>query len=1093
MQIITDLIKELKKPVSIIVLITVVSSIAIYLAYQLFCKYVRGQKIGTPEKQGRKKGKKAAVFAAGIEIEGSTAEEQKKGQTLFLVILAAGFIIRLIGAASYRGYEVDINCFLSWSDLIFQNGIGNFYGLDAFTDYPPGYMYVLYVIGGIRSLFGIASSSMLSVVLTKLPAIFCDLAISYLVYKIAKKKIKETGAAILAGIFLITPAVILDGAVWAQVDSVFTLCIVLMCYLVTEKKLIPSYFAFAVGILIKPQSLIFTPVLIYGIVDQIFIESYRQDEKSVFVKKFWTNLGCGILAILMIGLFMLPFGFMDAFAQYSETMGSYPYASVNAYNFWTLIGRNWSSQTEKLFGLTYQAWGMFSIVATVLFSAVIHFKSKDCHSKYYFTAALIVTSVFTLSVRMHERYVYPALALLLLSYAARPRKKLYLAYIFLALGSFCNMAHVMIYYDPQNFDRMEAFPIYTGGIIVALLIYLVYLAVTEYAGYVSDSEESMKIARDALPEEKEERAVIQTSEHFSKLTKNDWICMAVITLVYAVIAFTNLGNKAAPTTGYSAVEKGAIVLDFGEEVNIGEIWNFLGYQNNPKYVISYTSNPDMGWTEAFSSEQPWDAGSVFCWNQTSMNITGRYVWIAANTGVAQDSLLELVFTDTNGNMLLPANASDYRNLFDEQAVFPGRRNYKNSTYFDEIYHARTAYEMIHHLYCYENTHPPLGKAFIALGVLIFGMNPFGWRFMGALFGVLMLPVLYLFAKRLFKETWISAVTTILFAFDFMHYAQTRIATIDVFVTLFIIITYYFMNCYTRKSFYDTSLKDTFIPLGLCGITMGISWACKWTGIYASAGLCIIFFLTMIQRYREYRYAMKNPGGETSGISHQYIIETFRKKFLYTIGFCIIFFLVVPAVIYTLSYLPMSDGTDRGLIQRMLENQKNMFNYHSKLESEHPYSSTWYEWPMMKRPIFFYSGETSDGLVEGISSFGNPLVWWVGIPAFVMVLYYAIKKGDKKSRFLTFGYLSQYLPWVLIGRVVFIYHYFPSVPFVALMIGYCMKRIVEIKPKWKNAMYVYAALAVVVFVMFYPVLTGTPVRGEYVDKYLRWFSSWVLTL
>ena len=58
MQIITDLIKELKKPVSIIVLITVVSSIAIYLAYQLLCKYVRGQKIGTPEKQGRKKREK---------------------------------------------------------------------------------------------------------------------------------------------------------------------------------------------------------------------------------------------------------------------------------------------------------------------------------------------------------------------------------------------------------------------------------------------------------------------------------------------------------------------------------------------------------------------------------------------------------------------------------------------------------------------------------------------------------------------------------------------------------------------------------------------------------------------------------------------------------------------------------------------------------------------------------------------------------------------------------------------------------------------------------------------------------------------------
>lgn len=192
---------------------------------------------------------------------------------------------------------------------------------------------------------------------------------------------------------------------------------------------------------------------------------------------------------------------------------------------------------------------------------------------------------------------------------------------------------------------------------------------------------------------------------------------------------------------------------------------------------------------------------------------------------------------------------------------------------------------------------------------MFGMNPFGWRFMGTLFGVLMLPIFYLFAKRLFKETWVSAVTTILFAFDFMHYAQTRISTIDVFVTLFIIAAYYFMYCYTRKSFYDTRLRDTFIPLGLCGITMGISWACKWTGIYASAGLCVIFFLTMFQRFREYRYALKHPAGETGGISHRSIIETFYKKFFCTIGFCCIFFLVVPAVIYTLSYIPMSDGTD----------------------------------------------------------------------------------------------------------------------------------------------------------------------------------------
>ena len=112
----------------------------------------------------------------------------------------------------------------------------------------------------------------------------------------------------------------------------------------------------------------------------------------------------------------------------------------------------------------------------------------------------------------------------------------------------------------------------------------------------------------------------------------------------------------------------------------------------------------------------------------------------------------MVFQDADGNLLMPVNEKDYHALFDEQDMFEGRQSWSNGTYFDEIYHARTAYEMVHHLYCYENTHPPLGKIFIALGVSIFGMNPFGWRFMGTLFGVLMVPIIYVFAKKMFKET-----------------------------------------------------------------------------------------------------------------------------------------------------------------------------------------------------------------------------------------------------------------------------------------------------------------------------------------------------
>lgn len=1081
-----------------IILIALLSCGIMYFCYDPIERLVRveDKKNSNSDKSSKKGQQKGNRNGSTVVVENglSPEYERKIGISFLVIAMVAAFVIRMAGAVLYEGYEVDINCFLAWSDMIFENGVGNFYSLDAFTDYPPGYMYILYVIGGLRSLLNIAQSSVLSIVLTKMPAIIADMVTGWLIYKIASKRMKERGAALVGGLFLLTPAIVLDSAIWAQVDSVFTLFIVLMCYLITEKKLIPAYFVFAIGILIKPQSLIFTPVLIFGIIDQVFLDSLEDFDRSRFLKKFFTHLGLGILAILMIGALMAPFGFSDALKQYTETLGSYPYASVNAYNLWTLFGKNWVSQTETFLGITYAVWGTVSIIATVIFTAVIHFKSKDFHSKYYFEAALIVTAVFTLSVRMHERYVYPAIALLLLAYAVRPRKKIFMAYVFMSLGCFLNMIYSMLYYDPENYDFGDPFPRIVSFGILALLCYMIYLAKVYYSDYISDTKEKTKIYEEvvnARAGKKERRNIIHSSGSLGKIVKIDLIAIAVITVVYAVTAFINLGNMEAPTTSYSFVEKGEVVLDFGQEVQIRKIWNFLGYANNPKYVVSYSNDREGGWMDAFSEESPWDAGSVFCWNSADTAMTGRYIKIAANADISEDSVLELVFEDEDGNTLLPVNADDYQSLFDEQDMFTGRATWRNGTYFDEIYHARTAYEMIHHLYCYENTHPPLGKIFIAIGILIFGMNPFGWRFMGTLFGVMMLPVFYVFAKKLLKETWVSIVTTILFAFDFMHFAQTRIATIDVFVTFFIILAYFFMFCYTRKSFYDTKLKDTFLSLGLCGVAMGLSWACKWTGVYASIGLCLIFFIHMAQRFREYIYAAMTPNQETDGISHQHILKSFYPKFFRTIGFCCIFFIAVPAVIYTLSYLPVSDNTDNGLIQRMLDNQTSMFDYHSNLDATHPFSSKWYEWPTMIRPIWYYSGTISNNLKEGISSFGNPLVWWIGIPAFLMVLYLAVIYRDKKAGFLTLSYLSQYLPWILIGRCVFIYHYFPSVPFVALMIGYCMKKIVDWKPKLKPVMFVYAGLAVVLFIMFYPVLTGIAVNPSYVDKFLRWFDSWVL--
>ena len=359
----------------------------------------------------------------------------------------------------------------------------------------------------------------------------------------------------------------------------------------------------------------------------------------------------------------------------------------------------------------------------------------------------------------------------------------------------------------------------------------------------------------------------------------------------------------------------------------------------------------------------------------------------------------------------------------------------------------------------------------------------------------MVPPVYLFARKLSKNTLTAAFACVLFAFDFMHFTQTRIATIDVYITFFVILMYYFMYQYSTLSFYDTSLKRTLLPLGACGFCMGMGIACKWTGVYAGCGLAVIFFSVLYKRYREYVYAGTDPAGSTNGISHRYIRTHFIPYARRTVLFCLVFFVAVPAVIYLLSYIPFRDYSDRELFGRLLYNQETMFGYHSSLNSTHDFASAWYEWPLLKRPIWYYSRvitRTADGgLREGISAFGNPAVWWAGIPASFYMVYLGLKKKDKTAAFLLTGYMAQYLPWFFVTRITFIYHYFPSVVFVVLMIMYSFCQ-------WKKslartaAIVLYAAVVLELFLLFYPVLAGAPVEAAFVEKYLRWFPGWVLT-
>ena len=1031
----------------------------------------------------------------------------------FIMLAFAAFIFRIILGIIYRGFGVDISCFMGWSSAVYEHGFGEFYNLEIFTDYPPGYMYVLWVIGWIRDIFNMTSDTAI-VLLLKLPSIICDILMGGIIYRIAREKATEFKSLFASVLFMFNPAIFINSSLYAQVDAVLGILVLLTVYFIYKKKLIPSYFTFCIGFLVKPQMAFIAPVLLLAIIEQVFLHrDYKNyEERKKFWKDFFINLGSGLLAIGSLVLLAYPFGLETVFNQYTETIESYPYVSVNAYNFWTMLGQNWVFQDTEMLGLPMKTWGtificaVFALVFVYWLISIIR-KQKDT-SKYFFMGALSIIGICTMSVRMHERYMFPAIALLLAFAVLRPSVESFSLYGIMSVIHFANVSHILFWYPKSGYDWSAAGAFDwndTESIIIgalatfafAFMLFLgkVFLDKSEktLAGWHSPKKKKSVSNQPAGTKEipvasgKKKKGLF-VSKPLAKIVKTDIIIMLVVTVIYAAIALFNLGNTEGPQSGWtSSVANEQYVFEFEEPVEIKKVWYFLGYYNDPYFDFEVLDESGQ-WIKVVDNEQ---LGGVFKWQEKTFSQTYSTTAVRMTSLSQQASIWELTFVDSEGNYVTPSNPEVCPWLFDETDVIPDRISYMNSTYFDEIYHARTAYEFTIGEHTYEWSHPPLGKIFIMFGVMLFGMVPFGWRIAGTVFGIIMLPCIYVWAKKLFSKTWIATVAILLFAFDFMHFAQTRIATIDTFVTLFIILMFLFMYSYINRSYYDRKFSSVLLPLALSGMFMGLGVASKWTGAYAGCGLAVVFFWDLFRRYREYRYALAHPEGITNGIAHKQVIEMFPKRTIQILLSCVVFFIVIPAIIYLLSYIPFVSYNGDSYLDKVIQNQISMYTYHADLISEHPFSSKWYEWPIIVRPIYYYSYIGEGMIREAISSFGNPLVWWAGIPAFFYMLYVGIKHNDRVAGFLTVGYLAQFLPWMLVERTTYIYHYFPSVPFVILMICYAFKRFVKKSKTRKRMVFVYVAAVIVLFIMFYPVLSGYPVSKKYVFSYLKWFEKWVL--
>ena len=365
-------------------------------------------------------------------------------------------------------------------------------------------------------------------------------------------------------------------------------------------------------------------------------------------------------------------------------------------------------------------------------------------------------------------------------------------------------------------------------------------------------------------------------------------------------------------------------------------------------------------------------------------------------------------------------------------------------YFDEIYHSFTAREYLHENpdawvwyskppegRAYDWVQPPAAKLLMAASMWVIGEKPVGWRLPGVLLGVGAVLFVYLIGVALFKNRTVSLLAAALFALDGLPLVLSRIGTNDSVFLFFTLGTIYF---FIKERYFVSS------------VFFGFAASTKLSAIWIPVVCFMLFFVL------ERKWTPK-----------------------------LVWFVIIPPVMYMLSYVPFfTTGHD---LAQFYELQKQMIYYHSNLEATHPFSSKAWTWPLMLKPIWFFT-QSQNGMISNIYAQGNPVVFWAGFVAVLFMLVVAVFSGQRNLWIVLIAYFGFFAGWSLSPRVMFLYHYLPSVPFLCLALSWSVMS----NKHWKKASILLLILALLVFVLICPRLIGIPVADSFNALYYKWLPG-----
>ena len=371
-------------------------------------------------------------------------------------------------------------------------------------------------------------------------------------------------------------------------------------------------------------------------------------------------------------------------------------------------------------------------------------------------------------------------------------------------------------------------------------------------------------------------------------------------------------------------------------------------------------------------------------------------------------------------------------------------------------------------------HPPTGKWLIALGMKIFGQaDPVGWRIAAAICGIITVFLLCRLAQNLFRTPALTLLAGLFLATDGMAIVMSRTSILDGFLTMFALAAFLcvvkdqeasrprllaklrewdglgaprlgwsdlrtYLTRQDRRPFAIGPNAGNRPWLLAAGVLAGLSCSVKWSGIYALA------FLGLFVALREVTCRWR--AGHPSPI---------RGALLADIWWA--FILMVPTAIltYIASWFgwfahPAAHGHGRsgipgfaGSLADLWLYHKEMWTFHNGLSTPHTYQSSPYTWLAQYRATSFHwangpevTGCTSGTCATDIVALGNPLLWWIGIGALIVVLWATLRYRNWRTGVITLGYIALYVPWLAYAhRTIFTFYTVAFAPFVALAVAW----------------------------------------------------------